>query len=258
MEAIPSRGFGMHSLEENDYRELARVLGERVASHAPDWTDANNADPGVAILELLAVIAESLVSRSVTLSERGRLSAARLAESALVLASGNGQAESRFLERNWFYAGRLLTAQDLRLEQDYIRQRLRRHNRELHGVGIVRGLQVSVRPQVGGTGDQVVLQPGFAIAPDGEEIDVGSEASADLPKTGTQLWVMLSQAERFTHSVPTDGEQVQFTRIEETFALSVEPTAGENGVALAQLIRRRSGWKVDQAFSAPRIKSHEE
>ena len=249
----------MHSLEENDYRELARVLGERVASHAPDWTGANDADPGTALLELLAFLAESLVARSVTIPERGRLSAARLAGSAFILAGGKGQAQSRALERNWYYAGRLLTAQDLQLEQDYIRRRLRRHNRELHGVGIVRGLQVSVRPQAGGTGDQVVVQPGFAIAPDGEEIEVRSEASANLPQTGSQLSVMLSQAERFTHPVAaSDDEQVQFTRVEETFALSVEGIPGENGIALARLIRRTSGWKVDQAFSVPRVKCHQE
>ena len=46
--------------------------------------------------------------------------------------------------------------------------------------GIVRGLRVSVQPD-GGNGAQVVI-PGFAIAHDGEDIEVPCQASADLPK----------------------------------------------------------------------------
>lgn len=243
----------MLRIEENGYRELARVLQEWVASHAPDWTDANGGDPGITLLELLAFVAESLEARGDPIPERGRLNAARLARSALALAGGTRPAQRCALARNRYFAGRLLGAEDFQLEQDYFRERMRRLNRALHGAGIVDGLQVSVRPD--GTGEQVVVQPGIAIDPHGEEIDVRCEASAALPKAGSQLFVTLAFEERLTHPLPAlDDEEVQFTRVEETFALHVEESAGENTIALARVARTRAGWKVDEAFLAPRLK----
>jgi len=245
----------MHNLQEGNYRELARILREWVAPHAPDWTDANAADPGITLLELLAFVTESLVANGAAIPERGRLGAARLARSALVLAGEKGHAQGDTLARNRYFSGRLLSAEDFQLEQDYVRRRLRRHNHELHGEGIVRGLQVSVRPIEGGPREQVVVQPGFAIAPDGEEIEVRCEASASLPETASHLSVTLSHAERMTCPVPApDDEQVQFTRVEETFALHVEATCGRNGVVLARLIRTAAGWEVDPAPSVPRVR----
>jgi hypothetical protein len=243
----------MKKFREDDYRDLARVLRGWVAPRVPDWTDANDSDPGITILELLASIAESLAAWSNAMPERGRLSAARLARSALIIAGGKEQPEPCALVRNRYYSGQLLTAQDLQLEQDYIRGRLRRHNRELHSVGIVRGLKVSVHLKDQGAGEQVVVQPGFAIDPDGEEIKVCSKTAASLPQIGSQLFVILSLAERFTHPVPaSDDEQVQFTRVEETFELHTEAMVGETGIALACLIRTADGWKLDETFAVPR------
>ena len=75
------------------------------------------------------------------------------------------------------------------------------------------------------------------------------EASASLPGTGSELFVMLSKAERLTHPISTsNNEQVQFTRVEESFALHVEATASDDGIVLARLVRKASGWKVDDAF----------
>ena len=45
--------------------------------------------------------------------------------------------------RNRFFAGRLLTAEDFNLEQKYFREKHKRHNRTLHGFGVVTGLDVS-------------------------------------------------------------------------------------------------------------------
>jgi len=52
-------------------------------------------------------------------------------------------AESHSLERPRFFTGKLLTTEDLALEQQYFREKLRRHNRSLHGFGIVSGLKVT-------------------------------------------------------------------------------------------------------------------
>ena len=94
-----------------------------------------------------------------------------------------------------------------------------------------------------------MVQPGLAIDPIGEEIEVWCETSARLPATGDQLIVTLCYAERLTHPMPASAEQqVQFTRVEETFALQVAETAGEHAVALARLIRSADSWKVGEAF----------
>ncbi len=243
----------MQRLEDNGYRELARMLREWAASHAPDWTGQNDADPGITILEVFAFLAERFEALGDPIPERARRSAARLARAALALAGKKEPAQDCGLARNNYHAGRLLGAQDFQLEQDYVRERLRRHNRALHGAGIVDGLQVSVGPDSAG-GEQVVVQPGFALDPFGEEIELRCEASAGLPGIGTQLFVMLSYAERLTHPMPTsDDEPVQFARVEETFALHLEETAGQNGVVLARLIRTADGWKVDEALPAARV-----
>jgi hypothetical protein len=235
----------MQSLQESDKHALARLLRHWMASHAPDWTDANDSDPGVTLLQLFAFVVESLLADGAPLSEHARLSAARLARCALLLAGDDGRAQSGPLVRNRYFSGRLLTAEDFQLEQDYLRGRLRRHNRVLHGAGIVHGLQVSVRSGSGSTGVQVVVQPGFAIAPDGEEVEVRSEISADIPEDGTRLCVTLSSAERFTHPVPvSDEEQAQFTRIEGTYSLRVGATPDVNGVVLARLLLTTTGWEI--------------
>lgn len=244
----------MLSLEQGGHRDLARVLREWAATHAPDWTDANDADPGITLLALFAFFTESLEARGDALPERGRLSAARLARSALALAGMNAPARGSALARNRYFSGRLLGAEDFQLEQDYVRERMRRHNRALHGTGIVSGLQVSVQPD-GRSGEQVVVQPGVAIDPDGEEIDIPCAASAGLPEAGSQLSVMLTHAERLTHPVAaSDDEPVQLTRIDETFALQVEATAGRKGIALARLIRTTDGWTVDEGFVVARVR----
>jgi hypothetical protein len=248
----------MLGLEKGGYRDLARMVRKWATVHAPDWTDANDADPGITLLELFAFVAESIEANGDAMSERGRLAAARLARSALALAGKNGPAQGSALARNRYFSGRLLGAQEFQLEQDYFRERLRRHNRALHGAGVVHGLQVSVRPN-GGDGEQVAVQPGFAIAPDGEEIVVPCEASAGLPQSASQLFVTLSRAEVPSHPVPaSDDEQPQFTRVEETFALGVQATASQNGIALARLIRAASGWMIDDAFAVPRARCHQE
>ena len=49
------------------------------------------------------------------------------------------------LERVRYFPRQLMTAEDMRTEQAYFVERLRRHNRLLHGWGIICGLQVLPR-----------------------------------------------------------------------------------------------------------------
>jgi len=72
-----------------------------------------------------------------------------------------------------------MTAEDMRAEQDYFLARMRRHNRMLHGWGIVCGLEA----QAAATEDkpwQVRVCPGLALSPQGDEIHVAVPVLLDL------------------------------------------------------------------------------
>src|SRR5262247_3109912 len=93
-------------------------------------------------------------------------------------------AEGSALERVRYYPRQLLTAYDMDQEQQYFRQKARRHNRFLHGWGVVCGLEVKASPEKGHPW-QVVVCPGYAVSPQGDEIWVGEAAMLDLA-TGAQ------------------------------------------------------------------------
>jgi hypothetical protein len=240
----------MPELDDAAYSDIADTLRARVAAHAPEWTDNSDSDPGVALLALFAFVTESLLYRQNLIPERGRASAARLATLAQALA---GATAAGTLERPRYFAGQMLGADDFALEQDYFRHRIRRLNREVIGMGVVRGLGVSVQPDGSGTGQQVVVTPGFAIDPRGEEIEVRGPATASLPPAGQLLYVTLSHAERPTGPVPV-ADREEFSRIEEGFAIRLEAAAPGDAVALARLLGANGHWRSDDAFRPARVR----
>jgi hypothetical protein len=92
--------------------------------------------------------------------------------------------ESSALERVRYYPRQLLTADDLAGDQEYHRQKMRRHNRFLHGWGVVCGLEVKAFPEQGHPW-QVRVCPGYAVGPQGDEIRLIEAISLDLA-TGAQ------------------------------------------------------------------------
>jgi hypothetical protein len=104
------------------------------------------------------------------------------------------------LERVRYFPRQLLTADDMRVEQDYFRQRLRRHTLYLHGWGIVCGATVEAAP-AGSLHWQVRVCPGLVISPQGDEIMIDDCILFDL-KTG------LPQPEpcAVRYPCPPDGE----------------------------------------------------
>jgi hypothetical protein len=54
------------------YRNLVREALERVPSHTPEWTNLNDADPGVTIVQLFAFLTETLSYRADLIPERNR------------------------------------------------------------------------------------------------------------------------------------------------------------------------------------------
>ena len=113
--------------------------------------------------------------------------------------------EPRLLVRPHFFSGRLITADDLKQQQDYNREKLKRHNRSLHGFGIVSGLKVTIQA---GT---IVIGPGTAIDCEGNEIVV--EATQELsPPPAIEdrhvAYVGVRYVEKFCDSVATPkGEE---------------------------------------------------
>jgi hypothetical protein len=87
------------------------------------------------------------------------------------------------LERVNYFPQQLITAEDMKAEQDYFRQKLRRHNRFLHGWGTVCGLIVAPAP-IEGEPWRVSVSSGYALSPQGDEIYVPETVCLDLAKCG--------------------------------------------------------------------------
>src|SRR5438874_396781 len=79
-------------------------------------------------------------------------------------------------QRLRYFPRQLLTAPDLLQEQDYRLAQLRRHNRLLHGWGVVAGCLIrgTLRDWT------VLLEPGFVLSPQGDEIAVEDPVLLDL------------------------------------------------------------------------------
>lgn len=88
-------------------------------------------------------------------------------------------------ERVRYFARQLMTADDMRAEQEYFLEKLRRHNRFLHGWGVVCGLEVAPAPEEG-RGTRVRVGCGYALGPQGDEIHVGRPAFLDLATCGAR------------------------------------------------------------------------
>jgi hypothetical protein len=80
--------------------------------------------------------------------------------------------DSSIAELPRYYPRQLITPDDLTLEQNYFRDRMRRHNRLLHGWGVVCGALVCPvpNPKVTGPSDQflpwqVKVQQGYILGP---------------------------------------------------------------------------------------------
>src|SRR5213075_1626484 len=72
------------------------------------------------------------------------------------------------LERLHYFPRQLLTADDMRTEQEYFREKLRRHNHYLHGWGVVCGCVVE--PVTTAKHWRVRVCPGYVVGPQGDEI----------------------------------------------------------------------------------------
>lgn len=95
-------------------------------------------------------------------------------------------------ERPRYFPRQIITPDDLTLEQEYFRNKLRRHNRLMHGWGVVCGAQVCVTPQTDASGNltssyqpwMVTVTAGYILGPYGDEILLDCCRTIDLRTTG--------------------------------------------------------------------------
>jgi hypothetical protein len=259
-----------------DWLGLTAALRETTSAHAPEWTDSNDADPGVAMLELLAFLSEGLlIYRGVV--PGGAAAASRIVAAldayeepatrpphpgvhhVTLLGDGTMQMEAGVAQHeHWcgtkrprYFAGRMLTADDLTEEQAYHRDKHRRHLQSLHGFGIVSGLNVAV----GTDGETLTIEPGLAIDPFGRELCVAKPIAFTVPAgSGTPSVVALEYIERLVDPVPAMIDDVtEPSRIEEGCRVIIAPS-GEGGVALSRIVRESGSWEVDGSFVPPRAR----
>lgn len=90
-------------------------------------------------------------------------------------------------ERPRYYPRQLITSEDLTLEQDYFRSKLRAHNRYLHGWGVVCGAQVNPALKSGSNEAEpwkVTVSRGYVLGPYGDEINLDCDRVIDVRTSG--------------------------------------------------------------------------
>jgi hypothetical protein len=166
------------------------------------------------------------------------------------------------LERLNYFEGQLLGAADFEAEQGYFLAKMRRHNRYLHGWGVVAGLEVSFEK----TG-HIVVAPGVAIDCAGNEIIVCEDLRLKASRKQKTWFVVVEHVESPTKPGPArdsesaTGSEGPFTRIREDVAARVvarDPCSRHGGigpgtpgcgrlhaVCIARVTKRDNRWSVE-------------
>ena len=164
------------------------------------------------------------------------------------------------LRRVNYFEGRLLSAADFRTEQEYHREKSRRHNRRLHGCGVVSGLTVSLAS--GTSRPAITVKPGVGIDAAGNELELDAERSIPIGVKAGAFVVVLRYVERPVEPIPRigaggDADTLGHARIEEDSELGLVPDdpprrSGDAGLSLARYVRSGSTWQRDRAFKVGR------
>ena len=175
-------------------------------------------------------------------------------------------AESDSLERPRFHFGKLVTPEDLALEQLYFLEKLKRHNRSLHGFGIVSGLRVTTES------GKIAVGAGMALDCQGNEVVIGRVQILSPPSSsekGRTAYVNIRYAENSGEQA-TIPESTEVSTIKEGFEIAIVPencnrghrhvrarwlACGEDhALTIAKLRHGAQGWRVDRGYRAPTIK----
>ena len=227
---------------------LLRTLREQATTASPDWTDGNDPDPGVTLVSLFAYLAEQLESRAAELPASARAEAARIGLRVAGLDRDSAvtavPTAAPQLERPNYVTGQLLTADDLALEQAYVREKMRRLHLAAFDAGVVAGLDVTV--DTTGAPPAIVVSPGSARDAQGELIVLDTEVQCPVPPLAGDGFVLLRYVERVsatTGSMPS--------RVAEGAALSVSESMDDSAVLLARLTRVNGQWTAEAPTAVP-------
>ena len=175
-------------------------------------------------------------------------------------------AELHSLERPRFFSSKLLRTEDLALEQQYFREKLSRHNRSLHGFGIVSGLKVTSHS------GKIAVDAGIALDCQGNEVVIETTQNVSPPACSDKwrtAYVNIRYAEDSSDSVITQAG-AQASMIKEGFEIVVAQENRNRGhrhlrarwlacgephaLTIAKLKHSSQGWRVDRSYRPPTIK----
>jgi hypothetical protein len=158
-----------------------------------------------------------------------------------------------------------LAAEDLQRDQTYFLDRARRHNRFLHGWGIVDGLEVELSgPR------EIEVSPGLALDCAGNEIVVPAFVSVKLDAAAGEWFVALSYREAEENPTAALELETQMGVIRESFGLAFvekNPASGHRGLGpgtpgcgeahalcLASVRKGMKGWTIGRRERTKRRK----
>jgi hypothetical protein len=238
----------MHTLTDEQWAALSRDLAERLGVDVPEWTDHRESDPGVTFAQLCAFLAESLLYRAGQVPERARVPLDRAVErlsSLRAVVCG----ETRPLTRVRYFVGQLLGTEEFETEQQYVIDKHRLHNRTLHGIGIVTGLEVTVDSS---SGESIVtVAPGVGITANGDELVLCEPLTAAPRLEADQAYVLLRLVD-VERAPVTGASSTEPSRIDEIVQVAVESRIGSDALAIARVVRENRTWRLDPSFE-PRL-----
>lgn len=247
----------MPRLSEARWQQLRQQL-VGAGLDTPEWTASDLNDAGLALLELLAFVAEEIGARAALLPGRAEPAVRRLSDAVAgidrQLTRGSAAADGTDVwsgtRRVHYFDGQLLTARDFADEQHYHLERRRRYLQLLHGAGVVSGLEVSVSPE--GTG--VLVSPGAAIVSTGNEVHVCGKVVLHPEPGPDLLFVIVHHIEREVDpSLQVSGAALTPTRIEEGGRVATSKAIPADGLAIARVAPSPTGWTVDGRFRVHRF-----
>ena len=174
--------------------------------------------------------------------------------------------ESRSPVRTRFFPGKQLTVADLTPQQYYLLEKLKRHNRSLHGFGIVSGLRVTT------DSGRIVVDAGMALDCQGNELVIQNVQTLSPPATtesSNTAYVNIRYTEDNSDPVPI-SEATKHSTIREGFEIVIGRencnrghrhvrarwlSCGEpHALTIAKLKHNSQGWRVDRRYRPPNIK----
>lgn len=131
-----------------------------------------------------------------------------------------------------FFVGQVLGVDDLNGVIDYADRQLRQHHLLLHGVGVVRGLEV--RPHTAPA--SIVVSAGVAIDPLGRLLSVDADTVVPLGSVTTGS-VVFGATERLTDPLPTPSGDLEYRSIETVAELRVVRRTPTNFLVIGRIRR---------------------